>query len=201
MLSTLGDIMIHVRAIMSTLGDTMSTSGDIMSTFGDIMSTSGFSIEIEKILSCCSPTWIMISLRCTKHPWCTHYILPMYSWYLSDVLNIPNVLMVSLHIHHDIPPMYWTSINVLMISLNVLNTHQCTEHPPMYWTHILQGENSFRKVINTRLSLHSKANVLSYQNRLLIWTAAEACMGHGMMSDSIPYAMFKSAIPSLIFTY
>ena len=61
--------------------------------------------------------------------------------------------------------------------------------------------NSFRKIINRGLSLHSKTSVLSYQNSLLIWTATEACVGHGMMSDSIPYAMFKSAIPSLIFTY
>ena len=43
--------------------------------------------------------------------------------------------------------------------------------------------------------------VKQYQNSFLIWSAAEACVGHGMMSDSIPYAMFKSAIPSLIFTY
>ena len=43
--------------------------------------------------------------------------------------------------------------------------------------------------------------MLSYQNSLSIWTAAEACVGHGIMPDSIPYAMFKSAIPSLIFTY
>ena len=42
-------------------GDTMSTSGDIMSTSGDIMGTSEFSIEIERILSSCSPTCIMIS--------------------------------------------------------------------------------------------------------------------------------------------
>ena len=52
-----GDIMIHV-------GDTMSTSG--------VFSTSEFSIEIERILLSCSPTCIMISLRCTEHP-------PMYS--------------------------------------------------------------------------------------------------------------------------
>ena len=37
-----------------------------------MFSTSGFSIEIERILSSCSPTCIMISLRCTEHP-------PMYS--------------------------------------------------------------------------------------------------------------------------
>ena len=76
--------MMHVGDIMMHVGDTMSTSedvqyiggmpsvhqGDIMSTSGDIMSTSGFSIEIERFLSTCSP-------RCTEHP-------PMY-W--PDVLN------------------------------------------------------------------------------------------------------------------
>ena len=86
-----GDIMIHVGDTMSTwgdvqyIGDTMSTSGDTMSTSGGyheyiggcsvhrgMFSTSEFSIEIEGILSSCSPTCIMISLRCTEHP-------PMYS--------------------------------------------------------------------------------------------------------------------------
>ena len=62
-------------------GDTTSTSGDIMSTSGGyheyiggcsvhwwIFSTLGFSIEIERLLPTCSPTCIMISLRCTEHP-------------------------------------------------------------------------------------------------------------------------------------
>ena len=31
---------------------------------------------------------------------CTHDITPMYSWYP------PDVLMVSPHMYHDIPPMY-----------------------------------------------------------------------------------------------
>ena len=48
-----------------------------------MFSTSGFSIEIERILSSCSPTCIMIS---------------------PNVLMISlDVLMVSPHIHHDIP--------------------------------------------------------------------------------------------------
>ena len=70
--------MIHVGGYHEHIGgcsvhwrDTMSTSGDIMSTSG-MFSTSEFSIEIERILSSCSPTCIMISLRCTEH-------LPMYS--------------------------------------------------------------------------------------------------------------------------
>ena len=109
-------------------GDTMSTSGDIMSTSGDVQyiggysvhremfSTSKFSIEIERILSSCSLTCIMIPSDVLNIPRCTHDIPPMYSWYPSDVLNIPDVLMVSPHIHHDIPP------DVLMIS------PRCTEH-------------------------------------------------------------------------
>ena len=103
----------------------------------------------------------MISLRCTEHPPMYSWYPPMYSWYPSNVLNIPDVLMVSPHIHHDIPLMYWTSSNVLMISPDVLmispqcthdipfmywtppdvlNIPRCTEHLPMYWTHIIQGE-------------------------------------------------------------
>ena len=83
--------MMHVGDTMSTLGmfstsgDTKGTLGDIMSTSGGyheyirrcsvhrrMFSTSGFSIEIERCLSTCSLTCIMISPRCTEHP-------PMYS--------------------------------------------------------------------------------------------------------------------------
>ena len=52
---------------MSTLGDIMSTLGDVQYIEVDIMSTSGdvqyigFSTEIERILSTCSPTCIMLS--------------------------------------------------------------------------------------------------------------------------------------------
>ena len=87
-----GDIMIHVGGYHDTCGgyheymggcsvhrgDTMSTSGGYHEYIGGcsvhrgMFSTSEFSIEIERILSSCSPTCIMISLRCTEHP-------PMYS--------------------------------------------------------------------------------------------------------------------------
>ena len=85
---------------MSTLGDTMSALGDIMSTSGGyhdyirgMFSTSGFSIEIERILSSCSPTCIMISLRCTEHP-------PLYSWYPPTfIMNPPDVLNIPRYTH------------------------------------------------------------------------------------------------------
>ena len=68
-----------------------------------MFSTSGFSIEIERILSCYSPTCIMISLQCTEHP-------PHVSWYPSNVLNIPLCT-------HGIPSMYsWYSPTFIMIS-------------------------------------------------------------------------------------
>ena len=49
----------------------MSTSGDVQyiggcSVHRGMFSTSEFSIEIERILSSCSPTCIMISLQCTE---------------------------------------------------------------------------------------------------------------------------------------
>ena len=80
---------------MSTLGDIKSTSRGYHEYIGGcsvhwgMFSTSGFSIEIERILSSCSPDVLMISLdvliawypsdvlnilQCTEHP-------PMYSWY------------------------------------------------------------------------------------------------------------------------
>ena len=45
------------------------------------------------------PDVLMVSLRCTEHP-------SMYSWYPSDVLNTPDVLMISPRYTHSIPPMY-----------------------------------------------------------------------------------------------
>ena len=86
-----------------------------------MFSTSEFSIEIERILSSCSPTCIMISLRCT------HDIPPMYSWYP------PNVLMVSPRCT-EYPPMYsWYPPTFIMISPDVLNIPRCTHDiPPMY---------------------------------------------------------------------
>ena len=56
---------------MSTLGGYHEYIGGC-SVHGGIFSTSEFSIEIERILSSCSPTCTMISLQCTEH-------LPMYS--------------------------------------------------------------------------------------------------------------------------
>ena len=90
-MSTLGDVQ-YIRGYHDMWGDTMSTLGDTMSTSGGyheyiggyheyigrcsvhwgMFSTSKFSIEIERTLSSCSPTCIMISLRCTEYP-------PMYS--------------------------------------------------------------------------------------------------------------------------
>ena len=48
-------------------GDIMSTSGGYHENIGDVQYIGVFSIEIERILSSCSPTCIIISLRCTEH--------------------------------------------------------------------------------------------------------------------------------------
>ena len=45
---------------------------------------------------------------------------PHASWYSLDVLNIPDILIVSPHMHHDIPNMHHDIL-------------------PMYWTYIVQG--------------------------------------------------------------
>ena len=131
-MSTSGDIGMFSTSggYHDTCGDTRSTSGDVQYIGGyhecigiyhkyiggiswvhqGMFSTSKFSIEIERILSICSPTCIMISLRCTEHPRCTHGILPHSSWYPSDVLNIPRCTHNIPQCTHDIP--------------------RCTEHPP-----------------------------------------------------------------------
>ena len=116
------------RGMFSTSEGYHEYIGGISWVHRGMFSTSELSIEIEGILSSCSPKCIMISLRCTEHPPMSHGIPPMY-WTSLDVL------MVSPHIHHDIPSMYWTSPDVLMISPDVLMiSPRCTEHPPMYWT-------------------------------------------------------------------
>ena len=78
---------------MMHVGDTMSTSGDVQYIGvyheyiggyheyigANITSTSGFSVEIERLLSTCSPTCIMISSRCTHGILrCTERLPPMH---------------------------------------------------------------------------------------------------------------------------
>ena len=112
--------------------DTMSTSGGYHEYIGGIGGISWYMWGDEyggiQYIGGCSvpPEFIMISLRCTEHPPMYSW---MYSWYPSDVLNIPRCTHGIPHVHHDIPPMYWTSPDVLMIS------PWCTHGiPPMYWT-------------------------------------------------------------------
>ena len=76
--------------------------------------------QLDKILSISIENSDVLNI-----PRCTHDIPPMYSWYPPDVLNIPDVLMVSPsthgipHTYHDIP--------------DVLNIPRCTHDiPPMY---------------------------------------------------------------------
>ena len=156
-------------------GDIMSTSGGYHEYIGGcsvhrgMFSTSEFSIEIERILSSCSPTCIMISLRCTEHP-------PMYSWYPPTFIMIsprctehppmyswypPDVLMVSPRCTHGIPPMYWTPPDVL-------NIPRCTEHPPMYWTSpdVLNthytGCSLKQLIISVIVTIHKNNHVLNW---------------------------------------
>ena len=67
----IGGCSVHRRDIMIPVGGYHEYIGGC-SVHRGMFSTSEFLIEIERILSSCSPTCIMISLRCTEHP-------PMYS--------------------------------------------------------------------------------------------------------------------------
>ena len=132
--------------MFSTSGDTMSTwgiswvhQGYIMmhvreqgdKAFQFILKTPMYWTPLGVLMI--SPTCIMIFSQCTEHPWSTH--------------DIP-------HMHHDIPPMYWTPLmyswyppDVLMISPRCTRgiprctehtlmcswySPRCTEHPLMY---------------------------------------------------------------------
>ena len=87
-----------------------------------MFSTSGFSIKIERLLSTCSPTCVLIYPdvlnipRCIHDiPRCTHGIPPMYSLYLM---------------HHDIPQCTHDIPQRPHGIPDILNTPppRCTEH-------------------------------------------------------------------------
>ena len=100
----IGGCSVHQRDIMIHMGE----------QFDKILSISIENSDILNIPRCTHgiPHTYHDIPRCTEHPGCTHDIPPMYSWYPSDVLNTPDVLMIS--------------PDVLMVS------RRCTEHPPMY---------------------------------------------------------------------
>ena len=143
-----GDIMINVGDILSTVG-VFSTVGDIMSTMGVILSTLG-DVQYRGGYHDARGGYHEYREGCSV-PWGENLLLFEY----PTVLNTPTVLMISLHMYHDVPPRYsnfkgWyppTVLNtptVLMISPHVHHdiphgTEHRTEHPPRYCTHIIQG--------------------------------------------------------------
>ena len=80
----------------------MTTSVDVQ-YIGDIMSTSG---DVQ---------YIGFSIEIER-------LLSTFS---------PTCIMISLRCTHDIPPMYWTSLDVLMVHMHH-DIPQCSEHPLMY---------------------------------------------------------------------
>ena len=150
----IGGCSVHRRDTMSTSGGYHDTCGGIpwvhqgmFSTSGGyheyiggyheyigrtswvhrgMFSTSEFSIEIERILSSCPPHMYH---DIPPMYWTSPDVLmisPMYSWYPSDVLNIPRCT-------HGIPPhSSWYPPTFIMISPDVLNIPRCSHDiPPM----------------------------------------------------------------------
>ena len=121
---------------MSTLGGYHEYIGGCSVHWG-MFSTLEFSIEIERILLSCSPTCIMISIRCTEHP-------SMYSWYpLTFIMISPQCT--------EHPPMYsWYPLTFIMISPSVLNILRCTHDiPPMYSCYPRCTQHTPPDVLNT----------------------------------------------------
>ena len=131
----IGRIWVHWGDIMR--GDIMSTSGGYHEYIGgiswvhrgDIMSTSGGISWVHRGMFSTSGDvqYIGVFNRNWKDfikllPHMYHDIPPMY-W------TSPDVLMISPRCTHGIPPMYWTSPDVLMVSPHVHH-----DIPPMYWT-------------------------------------------------------------------
>ena len=111
-----------------------------------------------------------------------------------DVLNIPHVLMVSPRCTehppctHGVPPLYWTSLGVLMVSPTcIMISPRCTHGiPPMYWVHI-QGKyvNKIIECWRHRYALCSYTCTVS--NNLLnlkIWNQAEKVREESLILDS-----------------
>ena len=98
-MSTSGDVQ-YIGGYHEYIGGIPLVHWGMFSTLGDILMQVGE--QVGKILSISSENPDVLNI-----PQCTHDIPSMYSWYPPDVLNIPDVLMVSLHMHHhDNPLMY-----------------------------------------------------------------------------------------------
>ena len=123
---------VHRRDIMIHVGEQLDKILSISIENSDVLNIPRCTHDIPPDLLMRSPDVLMVSPhmyhdipRCTEHP-------PMHSWYPSDVLNIPDVLMVSLRCTEHVPPS-----DVLNTSPppmyswyppNVLNIPRCTEH-------------------------------------------------------------------------
>ena len=153
-----GDIMIHVGGYHDTCG------GDIMIHVGeqldkilsisienpDVLNIPWCTHDIPLMYSWYPPDVLMVSTWCTEHPRCTHDIPLMYSWYPPRCTNGIHLMywtspMYSWypppHMYHDIPLMYWASLDVFMISPPMYSWYpsdvlmvslRCTEHLLMY---------------------------------------------------------------------
>ena len=86
----------------------MSTVGDILSTVGGVQYRGDIMINVGDILS---TVGVFSTVGDSRVPWAPRYS-NFKGWYPPTVLNTPTVLMISPHVHHDIP--------------------HCTEHPPQY---------------------------------------------------------------------
>ena len=115
-MNTLGDVQ-YIWGYHDACGGIPWVHWVMFSTSGDIMSTLGFSIEIERIYQVTPPNSSWYPLWCTEHPPNVLMIFPqIYSWFFSDILNIPQCT-------HGIPPF-------IMISPDVLNMPRCTHDIP-----------------------------------------------------------------------
>ena len=169
-----GWILCVHQGMFSSLGDTMSTSGvyheyirGCSVHWGDIMMHVGEQVDRSLSSSIENPDVLNISQCAHDIPRCTHDIPPnvlmvspacimVSSTCINPpyVLNIPRCTNDFPWCTHDMPPTYLTTPDVLiisprctnMVSPDVLNTSQCTEHPSMYWTYIIRGDIAIFKI-------------------------------------------------------
>ena len=162
----IGGCSVHRGISWYMWGDTMSKSGDVQYIGGIPWVHRGDIMSTSGDVQ-----YIGVFNRNWKDfikllPHMYHDIPPMY-W------TSPDVLMISPRCTHVILPMYWTSPNVFMIS------PRCTHDiPPMYWTpsDVLNiprctEHTLYRVLVFVRTSFHSVCTLKFLSEYFAVWTS------------------------------
>ena len=125
-----GRCSVHQRDIMIHVGEQLDKILSISIENSDVLNIPDVLMISPPMYSWYPPDVLMVSLRCTEHPPIYSWYLPHVSWYPRCTEHPPMYSWYPLCCTHGIPPMYWTSPNVLMVASDVLNNPRCTHDIP-----------------------------------------------------------------------